>query len=118
MRATSMVRSVVVTLVGLATLFYGFGQPWSAQAQSSSCVPQVRTTTSTLEKSRSEVTAMTVALQATATVSGGDQIVSVTFASATNGVVEIGGSGYSVPGTYTLPAPSGTWSFVLRKVTL
>ena len=72
---------------------------------------------STLEKARGEVTALTVSLAATASVPGGDKVVAVNFQSVTNGIVEIAGTRYAVPGTYTLPAPSGTWAFVLRKVT-
>jgi hypothetical protein len=111
-----MIRLLSMTLAVLSILAIGVGRPWSGEAQAAACTPQVRINSSVLEKVRGEVTASTVSLSAAAPVAGGDKIVSVSFTSVTNAVVEIGGVPHPVPGTYALPSPAGSWSFVMRKV--
>src|SRR5262245_52580185 len=86
--SSPMVRLRGVGFALIALLCFVLVQPWSAEAQSSGCTPQVRTSTSTLEKVRGEVTAITVSLTANGSAPGGDKIVAATFTSVTNGVVE------------------------------
>jgi len=82
------------------------------------CVPSVAAATSILDKNRGEVVAISVALQANATVAGGDKLARVSFTDVSNGVVEVNGVATTVPSIVALPPATQSWSFVLRKVAL
>lgn len=113
-----MFRSIIVAVLAvLAVLAASLAVRWdSRSADAQSCVPSIDVSTSVLQRQRGEITAIAVTLRATAAVSGGDRLSRVTFTSASNARVEIGGAAVAVPSQLALDARPTSWSFVVGKV--
>ncbi len=100
---------LLLTVLG----FWSVGALSPTQAQA--CTPAVLAPVTVSGTDGDEVVAISVTVQAAA-AGIGDKLTRVSFASVTNGVVEVQGASTTVPSSVTINPPLSSWTFVLRKL--